>query len=87
MYIRNIYIVHVLFLQIPLSVSMYITLDTNSLSLTEEFQLSVTQLTQHSIALSWLGLGLGVRVRVSVSSGYYMSYERLDFSVPVTQSV
>ena len=53
--------VHVLFLQIPLFVYMYITLDTNSLSLTEEFQLSVTQHTQHYLA----GL-VRVRVRVSV---------------------
>ena len=49
-------------------------LDTTSL--TSNKDLSVTQLTQHSITLSWTS--------VSGSSGYYISYERLDFSVPVT---
>ena len=48
--------------------------DTTSLTSTDD--LSVTQLTQHSITLSWTS--------VSGSSGYYISYERLDFSVPVT---
>ena len=36
----------------------------------------MTQLAQHSITLSWTS--------VNGSSGYYISYERLDFSVPVT---
>ena len=36
----------------------------------------MTQFTQHSITLNWTS--------VSGSSGYYISYERLDFSVPVT---
>ena len=49
-------------------------LDTTSLTSSEH--LSVTQVTQHSITLSWTS--------VSRSSGYYISYERLDFSVPVT---
>ena len=49
-------------------------LDTTSLTSTEN--LSVTQVTQHSITLSWTS--------VSGSFGYYISYERLDFSVPVT---
>ena len=56
-------------------VTVYIcNLDTTSLTSTEN--LSVTQVTQHSITLSWTS--------VSRSSGYYISYERLDFSVPVT---
>ena len=60
-------------------VSLYIciftfALDTTSLSSTED--LSVSQLTQHSISLNWTS--------VSGSSGYYISYERLDFSLPVT---
>ena len=38
--------------------------------------MSVLNTTQHSIALNWTS--------VSGSSGYYISYERLDFSVPVT---
>ena len=49
-------------------------LDTTALTLSEN--LSRTQITQHSISLSWTS--------VSGSSGYYISYERLDFSVPVT---
>ena len=36
----------------------------------------MTQLAQHSSTLNWTS--------VSRSSGYYISYERLDFSVPVT---
>ena len=48
-------------------------LDTTSL--TSNGELSVTQHTQHSITLSWTS--------VSGSSGYYFSYERLDFSVPL----
>ena len=50
------------------------TVDTTSLSSNEI--LLITKLTQHSITLSWTS--------VSGSSGYYISYERLDFSVPVT---
>ena len=38
----------------------------------------MARLTQHSITLSWTS--------VSGSSGYYISYERLDFSVPVTST-
>ena len=49
-------------------------LDTTSLTSIDD--LSVTQITQHSITLNWTS--------VSGSSGYYISYERLDFSVPVT---
>ena len=49
-------------------------LDTTSLTSSEN--LSRTQVTQHSITLSWTS--------VSRSSGYYISYERLDFSIPVT---
>ena len=51
-----------------------LAVDTTSLTSTED--LSVSQLTQYSISLIWTS--------VSGSSGYYISYERLDFSVPVT---
>ena len=58
-----------------ITITVYIcNLDTTSLTSSEN--LSRTQITQHSITLSWTS--------VSGSSGYYISYERLDFSVPVT---
>ena len=54
----------------------YIICNLDTTSLTSSEDLSVTQTTQHSITLSW--------TRISGSSGYYISYERLDLSVPVT---
>ena len=52
-----------------------ITVDSSTLNFSYNI-LSVLNTTQHSIALNW--------TRVNGSSGYYISYERLDFSVPVT---
>ena len=71
----HIYCTYVHICGLRISELLYIcNLDTTSLTSTDD--LSVTQLTQHSITLSWTS--------VSGSSGYYISYESLDFSVPVT---
>ena len=67
-------IIHILSCSTRLYKYYIFAVDTSSLSSTEI--LSLTQLTQHSITLSWTS--------VSGSFGYYISYERLDFSVPVT---